>query len=372
MKNPIKILVILLCLFSIIFTLRSLEKTILTTAPDFGVLWTSAHDLINHKNPYADPLLFTINAYPPTTLVFYIPFAMLQYRVAQVIFIILSFLSLAVVIFISLKILVKKSNLYLFLTGLSLALLSFPTKFTFGMGQINLIAFFVVILSYYFYKRGKMEISGLILSLAYLLKPVLIFMLLFFILKRRWRVVLYSLIVPISATLLISLVYGVGSFLYWINEVVPRLSAISGREIYYNQGVMGFMSRLSSNFEVRKYLTAITSILLILYSSYLILKKKNENLQFSLLFVTLLLVDTLSWQHHFVWLIFPFIVLANYAIKLRRAWFWTLLGLAYLLVSWNFKDPQIFSGFPISLALSNTFYGALVLYLLNIYLLDRR
>ena len=72
-----------------------------------------------------------------------------------------------------------------FLILLSLALISFPVKFTLGMGQMNLIAFAFLISSYLFYKEKKTNLAGLLLGNAFLLKPILGFSLIFFVLKKR-------------------------------------------------------------------------------------------------------------------------------------------------------------------------------------------
>lgn len=364
----LRIIIVIFSLAIILLTVRSLFQIITTLAPDFSVFWTSTHDLINYRNPYTNPTLFTINAYPPSTFIYFIPLALIPYKVAQGIFVILSFLTIPGIVLVSLKTLSKKVNLYQFLLFLSLVLISFPTKFTLGMGQVNLVAFLILLSSFYFYKEEKPEMSGIFLGAACLLKPALGFILLLFVLKRKWKVILYSFLVPALATILIASGFGINPFVYWVKEIIPQLSGIIGREVYYNQGIMGFISRLTPNLTTRVYLNTAISIVLILFTSFFTLKvKKNENLQFALFVTALLLVDTLSWQHHFVWLIFPFILLAEYASRVKKTWFWVLLFLAYLLVSWNFKTPQAFSVFPTSLVLSNTHYGAIIVYLLTFW-----
>jgi len=106
-----------------------------------------------------------------------------------------------------------------------------------------------------------------------------------------------------------------------------------------------------------------------LITSSLTLIKKKEDLELSLFIITLLLIDTLSWQHHFVWLMFPIIILGYYVARSRKVCLGLLIIFSYLLISWNFKNPSLFSQFPESLVLSHTFYGTFMLYLLNVLLL---
>lgn len=371
-QRGLRVAVVIFFLAVIALTLRSLLHIISTSAPDFSVFWTSTHDLLSHRNPYTNPGLYTMNGYPPSTFIYFIPLAIIPYQLAQTIFTIINFFAVPGIVFLSFRILFKKVNLYYFLLFLSLALVSFPTKFTLGMGQVNLIAFLLLLFSFSFYKEAKQETSGILLGAVFLLKPALGFILLFFILKMKWKIVLYSLAVPALATLLIVVGFGTVPFVYWLKEIVPELSKVSGTEIYYNQGIIGFISRLTPDINIRTSLATVISAGLILLVSFFTLKKrKDENLQFTLSLTTLLLIDNLSSQHHFVWLIFPFILLSKYALRLRQTWFWLMLFAAYFLVSWNFKNPQVFYIFPASLLLSNTFYGAVVVYVLTLYCLEK-
>ena len=182
----------------------------------------------------------------------------------------------------------------------------------------------------------------------------------------------YSGLLISLAILLTIMISGVHLYRFYFEQVIPPLLNLSGREIYYNQGLLGFISRLTENIEVRRYLGIVSTSLFVGITVVLTKKSKYENLLFSLFITLLLLIDTLSWQHHFVWLIFPFAVVVYYATKLKKYWVWFLIGLAYILVSWNFKNPEPLYIFPKSLILSNTFYGAIILFVLNIYLLLRK
>ncbi|HUW24741.1 MAG TPA: glycosyltransferase 87 family protein [Patescibacteria group bacterium] len=374
-KNKSKILkgsVIFLSIFVLAWTIYSIYRIIASSAPDFSILWFSAKDFWQHQNPYGNPHLFTLNPNVPITFLYYAPLIILPYKIAQAIFVILSFFATIFCSYLSFKILNLKFKWKYFLLSLSLIFLAFPTKFTLGMGQINTIVFFPFLLSYSFYKRQELGKSGVLLGICVSLKPILAFFFLFFILKRQWKMILsagLTILLGLAAALLIT---GPGVFVYWAKEVIPHFLVLSGREVYYNQGIMGFVSRIFGDIGTRKYLTAAISAFLILVTSRLTLIKKKEDLGLSLFIITLLLVDTLSWQHHFVWLIFPIITLGYYVAKSKKVWPGLLLVLAYLLVSWNLKNPESFSEFPKSLILSHTFYGTFTLYLLNIYFLKKQ
>jgi hypothetical protein len=356
------------------WTAYSIYRITTTSAPDFSILWKTAVDTLAHKNPYLDNSLIYGLLLPPITLIFYIPLAILDYKVAQAIFLIASFLATVACVYISLKITFKKISLYTILIATSLTFLSFPTKFTLGMGQVNSISFLFLILSYYFYQKGKSSLSGALLGVSIVSKPIFGFFLIFFVIKRCWKLVSCAIFTLLFAFGVSVWINGLNTYSYWFRNILPTLLSAQGqgKEVYYNQGLTGFISRLNINFEVRKYLTTVILIPIALYPIYLSFRKKNEDLQFSFFMVTLLLIDTLSWQHHFVWLILPFILLTKVALKVKGAWFWIFLGAAYVAVGWNFKNPIIFSEFPKSLILSNTFFGTLIVYFLTLYSLNRK
>ncbi|MBI2066287.1 DUF2029 domain-containing protein [Candidatus Woesebacteria bacterium] len=363
--NFAKWIIFILFFLSLISFIRALTLIIFSKAPDFSVLWTGAADLIRGANPYINPSLFTGIGYPPNTLLLYLPFSLLPYQFAQVLFTLLSFGSFLGIIIISFKIIKEKFSWQTFLVVFSLSLLSFPTRFTLGMGQNNLIAFFLLLLAYFFYKEGKLGRAGLILGLAISIKTIFAFFIIFFVLKKQWKVIKLAGL-TIAATIGITSIFSnINLYGYYLKEVVPPLFNLSRREIYYNQGVMGFISRLTNDLYERKYISLIISLFLTVFASWLALYKKGKDLQFSLFITTLLLIDTLSWQHHFVLLIFPFILVANFVTRRKFLFYLILIVTSYLLVSWNFSDPSPYYDFPKSLILSNTFFGALMLFFIN-------
>lgn len=360
-----KFIISLLFLASFTLILGNLKRIISTTAPDYRVLWISAKDMLTSNNPYTDKELYTPNAYPPISELFYLPLAVLPYQPSQAVFIFLSFSSIIGSVFLSIKLIYKKVAWQHFLLFTALALLSFPTKFSLGMGQINLIVLFLLLLAYYFQQKNKQIISGSVLGISIILKPIFIFFLIFFILKKKWKMVLTSIFTVTFAILATVIFWPVDYWFSWFKTGILPLANLAGREAYCNQGLMGFISRIFSDLQVRKYLTLALSLLLTLIPSVLTLKRKNENLILSLFIITLLFVDSASWQHHFVWLMFPLIAVSQKVFLKKNAVFKAFIWLAYFLASWNFKNP-----FPYPpIIISNQFYSALILWAINIYLL---
>lgn len=338
---------------------NSIIRLFTTTASDFQVLWLASRDLLTSDNPYLNTQIFTGVGYPPNTLLFYLPLTYLNFFTAQNIFTVLSVCSIFVSIYLILKILKIKYSAVLFIMITLLTFISFPTKFTLGMGQNNFIALAMILASFYYCKERKMLFAGILLGLVISLKTIFIYFLLFYFIKKQWKVIGYSLITILLTTLIVYLIRGnFDLYPYYITNVLPPLFRFEDREIYMNQGISGFISRIFVNIDTRKLLTLFTSVIFVLYNTFVIFKKKNVDLVFSLTIITLLIIDSLAWQHHFVWLLFPFIVLFKHSKKI----FINLLIFAtYILVSSNLPNS--------SLLQNNVFIGTLILYIINIKLL---
>lgn len=354
----------LIILFSgvvLALTARSVFNIITTSAPDFDVLFIASKDIPLGLNPYKNPIIFTGVGYPANTLLFYFPFHPFSYINALTLFTVTSLVSLAGSIYVSLKLITKNPKLEYFLLIFSLALLSFPTKFTLGMGQNNLISFFVLLLSYYSFKKQKPALSGILLGLAVAYKTIFGFFFLFFLLKKQFKILYYASLVIIISIGVVSYFSGFSVYQYYVDTVLPPLFNLEGREVYYNQGFLGFLSRITGSIQLRQLISLMFNLAIIGVVGVKTLSSKNDNLVFSFFAISLVLVDSLSWQHHFVWLLSPFVVLSNEVAKRRYFVGGLLILISYLFVSWNFKNPETLGSFPVNLLLSNTFYGTTIL-----------
>ena len=93
--------------------------------------------------------------------------------------------------------------------------------------------------------------------------------------------------------------------------------------------------------------------------------KSLSNLKIGILITLSLIINNFSWQHHFVWLIFPFFA-TFFFIRDKRpeTKYFAILFLAYLLVAFNLKYPQ---EVPVFFQ-SHVFFGALLLWVLDVFL----
>lgn len=336
------------------YMINSIIRLFTTTAPDFEVLWLASKDLITINNPYLNTQIFTGVGYPPISLLFYLPLNNFNYMVAQNIFTVTSFACILTCIYLTFKIL--NLNTKYLLSVVLLTLISFPTKFTLGMGQNNFLALALLLSSFYLYKTKKIIFAGVLLGLAISLKTIFLYFLIFYLIKKQWRILNYSLLVVfISIVLIYFIRNNFDLFIYYFKNILPPLFRFENREIYTNQGLSGFVSRLFSDISTRKIITSFLSIILVTYNAFVIYSKKNINLIFSFTIITLLLIDSLAWQHHFVWLLFPFIALFSHSKNIKER---LLITLPFILISLNLPDSLLLS--------NNVFFGTLILYGINV------
>lgn len=364
----IKIFLIILLLLS---TLLILKPLFYEYYPDFSSYYYATYALLNGENPYivqADA--FGPFIYPPTSLLLFLPFTLFQYIVAQKIFIILSILSFLFSITILLKLfkITAFSNL-----GMLLIILSFnffPAKFTLGMGQINNFLLLALVFFVYYFIKKKPVLAGISLALAIMIKISPIILIAFLIIRKDWKILFSVFMTLIFLTLITDLFIGHQVLVYFFNTTLPDLLKAAPAD-YYNQSITGFLARSILDPYFRNIIRLIMSVFLTLLSLFIIWKNYKNYFQYSILCISVLItlgliISGVSWQHHFVWLLLPIYFTYIY-IKdksLSKKYYFVLI-LSYLLTALNIKNPISWSIF----AQSHVFYGAIILYLLNLHFL---
>ena len=355
-----KLLTLLLWIVLILSALNILKAINYSTYPDFTVYFQSARDAFDGKNPY----ITQGYAYPPISLILFLaltPFGLiLAGKIWFFISIFLCFLS----IYLLFTMYLKKTNFKIKLFLLVLIFNFFPFKFSLGMGQLNSLPLFFLSLFLYFYENNRKR-SAVFISLSMWSKffPTLIIP--FFILRKQWKIILYLLLFSIILFILGFLVLRPEYNFYFLKVIIPGL--ISGEKIdYYNQALSGFLIRNLYPFHqallkvIQLFALSFTAIFLIRYSN------RFFRLEYSLIIILSLILAPYAWQHHFLLLIIPMIILFSEALKKKhRTIFLLLLFIAYLFSALNIKAPNNFN----PLLLSHLLYGSLILLVLNFYFL---
>ncbi|OGK62053.1 hypothetical protein A2334_04240 [Candidatus Roizmanbacteria bacterium RIFOXYB2_FULL_38_10] len=357
-----RIVAVIFSFFVFVHLAFSLQKILTSLAPDFSIFYYSTVDFMRGINPYTDIHLYTVYNYPPLTNTLYLPLVLLPYHVSQALFIMLSFISVFIIVYFSMKLSQLKLNFEMYITVVSLVLLSFPTKFTLGMGQSNLIAYALLLIGLYLFEKNIRVGSSVLIGLAILFKPMLVLILLVFFINRKWKE-LMMIGVFIGVFACIVLWWGRGTlFISFFQTVLPKLFKTQGIQTYYNQSFSSFVARLTTSEFYLRLLSFLCNGTLLAYALIFLKKNKaNKALQYGFILTVLVIINNLSWQHHFIVLIYPFIFCMKLCLESKSKIHFLLLLFTYLLVSWNFKNPIPFSWFPANLLLSHQLYGAIII-----------
>lgn len=367
-SNFVKFFLILLFLLSLVFFLKPLQADYY---PDFSSYYYGAQTILHGGNPYlGGENFFGPFLYPPFALLFFLPFTFVSFFIAEKIFVVLSMLCLLLSFFILFKLFKISSFSLLAIFLLTLVFNFFPEKFTLGMGQINNVVLLLMSLFLFFYIKKREYLAGMFLAIAIMLKLSPIILVLFLFIDKRWKVLLATGTSLFIMTLAIVFFVAPENNIYFLKTVLPSL--INSWKIdYYNQALSGFLQREIPNIFLQQLLRTFLDIVLFLTSLFFIWKyrSKNDNtrlLSLSILMTLSLIINAFSWQHHFVWLLIPFIITFMYIKKHHlHIKFYILLGISYFLVAINLKNPSVVP----TILQSHVLYGALLLYILDMYLL---
>lgn len=330
---------------------------------DFTVYFNAAVTALAHGNVYSiektavQAIPFN---YPPTSLLFFLAFTFFPKTITACVFLLSSIASLLVTVWLLTGMLFTKTKrLTAFLLFSSCFIQYFPTKFTLTLGQINVIIVLLLTAAFYFFRKNKDILSGILLGIATLIKIFPCFLLLFFIKEKKWKIIvsfIFTVLLGLGLTLLFFTPTLVSSY---FTSIGGNLFLRGGETSYFDQSFNSFLLRLYVPSDVRlllRFFVTGTSV-------FFFLKTKNTLLSyFGLIFSVLLFLPSFSWFHHYVILIPLLIIL--WAMT-TRAIEKVVLVLVYLLTSFHIRTPEAFPSSNI-LLFSHPFIGACLLWLFAI------
>lgn len=360
-------LIFSICLFALGFLIL-LRVLFLPTYPDFSVYYTAALQAVVGEDPYITATNSIPFVYPPITLVLFAPLTIFSLFWAGKIWVTFSIIFIFISMLVMWELVKKTMPLWLYLLLCACFFFAFPTKFTLGMGQINIGILMLLVVGSYYYLMGKETISGICFGIAFIFKFFPALFLLYFFFRKNTKV-LFSIFVLFFLSIVIPPIFfpSIDMYSYWFVRLPTYFSGMPTD--YYNQAISGFLARFFSYSAVLVGIKNLVTIFVIGISFSIINryeKKDTRLLSLSLLVIVNVLCNTFSWQHHFVLLFISFISVVFYLIKFRLAWYYYwLVGISILLINGNLKDPQLF---PVIFQ-SHVFFGALLLSVIHYRLL---
>jgi hypothetical protein len=303
---------------------------------DFFQEWASARNFLeglpiytNHRvtiprylgrpGSDANDLFVEVNAHPPTSLVLAIPFGTLPYRDALLVW---NLLSLAMMI----------ASLVLVWRGLgipfrpwsifpvsALTLFCFPLLLHIHFGQLSLLILLLLTGVWAADRSDRPRLAGVLLGAAVTIKlfPGVLF--LYFIARKRWRVVESGLLSIASITTLTGLILGFDHFGYYANHIIPRVSKYRG--LWFNLSLPGYWTKLFDPPREYPFIQPLARIPILARSATILTcalilmavwraarrarSRAATDLSFGLAMTATLLISPITWDHYLLMLMVP-------------------------------------------------------------------
>jgi hypothetical protein len=342
--------VVLACLFYVRFGVwQPLQED---QATDFFINYTAASVLAGGGNIYdaaslreasqhwSQPTvafdfgsLFVTYITPPTHVILLLPLVPLGYEKARLVFLLLSngllFVSLALFLRTMGGDALRPPRLLL---SLLLVLAFQPVYSSLQLGQVDFIILLLLAVSYWAYKRDKKLLVGPCLAIAALIKLSPAVLILYFLWKREYLVVVSAAATALVAGLAALLLAGRDAVLTFATNILPAL--LKGTAFFQNQSLNGFFSRLFVHhgrfYSLQEFpsvpqargLSLLASLVLLGVAAYLTrhpIRKDSLrfDLEFSMVMVLMLLVSSVSWDHYLTWLLPVFLILLDPTLRRR-------------------------------------------------------
>ena len=335
------------------------------TLPDFFQEYAAARNWLDGRRIYEDHhdaaprvvgvslddrrALVFVNAHPPTSVVVAIPFAKLAFADAFLTWNLVSLGALAASLWIVQRQLRIPISPWSAGPVVALVMLCFPLWEQCRLGQLKLILMLLVTGTWAAERSGRPWLAGILLGAAAAIKLFPAFLLVYYALRGRWRVVSAGILTVGALTALTAAVLGLDAYRDYFVKVLPAIQWF--RVGWNNDSIWGFWSRLfdpapehlrdRSLTEPLYYSPTLATSLSLASCLALIgvlawvvrgeATSRQDDLTFSLAATAMLLVSPICWEHYLLLLLVP---LAVVWVELPPTRFARALFLVILLAFW--------------------------------------
>lgn len=331
---------------------------------DFSVYIDGAKTQLAGENPYTQWFFDRYN-YPPFATVLFTPFTFLPIDIAEAAMTLASIMSLWLIVHLMNGrsshgdkedkrdwTLIRELLLFVLLWRI------FPVRLTLALGQVNIIILCLIVFSFYCYKIRRTALSGMFLGLATAIKLTPLPILLFYVMKREWKVVVSFLFTVLCGAALGILVFGISPSAFYYGTLLPTLFGETTRETlkltYMNQSSAAFLGRFGIfgpiNTGVR--LSIAVTLLILVWRKLTMgqmshmrhmgsVERNNVTCYFLLVVATMLFFPSFVWQHHYVALIPVWLLFVENATRQRHLATWMTVIIFYIAMNFYFANTNL-------------------------------
>jgi len=374
--------------------------------PDFAQEWFSARNYFESFPIYAELAvaaeryglgrlnpsrnLIIINAHPPSSVLLALPLARLDFETAFIAWNLASLLLLALSTWLVGRGLRIPFPAWSVFPATVLLLLCDPLYQQIHQGQLNLVLLALLCGTWAAERAGRPRLAGVLIGAATAIKILPAFLLAYYVLRRRWLIVVSGAISLGLVTGLTAAIFGLDAYRSYIQLAVPEIYWF--RVAWNNNSLAGFWCRLFDTLpwkerylwrsdplwyspalaHVGYWASAAVVAAVTAGAARRARSQDDDDRAFGLAITAMLLVSPLVWEHYFVLLLIPLAVCWR-DITPRRATGW-LFGIVVLgiwlrpTVVWALTGGEGRVARPLEnlTVISYQFYALLALFVLSV------
>jgi alpha-1,2-mannosyltransferase len=299
--------------------------------------WLDGHNLYDYVKPddTQGQLGFT---YPPFGALILVPFAVLPWTGAVVLYSVITVAAVLVTTYWLLAPIARRKGWELpFALVLALAVISAlePIRENYTFGQINMVLVVLVLADLLILLPRGSRWAGVLIGLAAAIKLTPAIFIVYLLVSRRYRAGLTAIVSAAAASLLAFAIAPRASIDFW-TDALWKGEGIGNAAYTFNQSFYGMLARLSAPHDANRLAWAVLVLAALgfgLWRARRAALAGDEVVGLTITGIVGCLVSPITWVHHIYWFVPAIIVLV--AVR-RRAWFAVVIAVTVGLglVSW--------------------------------------
>jgi hypothetical protein len=272
------------------------------------------------------------NAHPPTSVLLALPLALFSYPHAVLAWNVISLIALAVSLWLVARELVLPCTMLL--PAAALLSLCHPVYGNVYQGQLTLILVLLVTGIWAFERSGQLSLAGILLGLAAAIKLFPLYLVVYFLARGRFRVLITVALALLVLSVATALVLGVDTYRDYLRIVLPEQAKF--RSFSYNLSIAGFWHKLFNpvtetgpvvplwSCPLLAHWGTITSdfatTVIVVLLAYSARTRAQQEIAFATAVTCMLLVSPVTWDFSLPLLLVPIAVMVRSAKRSESRW----------------------------------------------------
>lgn len=274
---------------------------------DLDVYRAGAQTVLDGGSLYDAKLLGQMDyTYAPISAVLFIPFALMGFDAARIVWTVAIFVALYLVIMLSFRSLGRRPSWMLRSVAVALVAVSVllePVRTTIWYGQVNVFLMLLICADLLRPDGSRLRGVGVGLAAGIKLTPLLFAVYLWLV--RQKRAAIGVLIGFVGSIVVGAIVLPRESVAYWTGKMFDA-NRVSGPQTVGNQSVRGLLANLLHSDHPNTILWGLLALAVLvagLYAAVLAHRHAQELLAISIVGMTSCAVSPVAWGHHWVWFV---------------------------------------------------------------------